>query len=582
MTRNLRDAVKIGEIDTAITVASEPEATTGTDNAKRMTPLRTRQSILANGKEAAFTPSGTGAVTTTVDAKLKQYAPTTDDFPTVQEAVTTGENVQVLAGTYAQGQITANANQVIFGEGPGKTIIDRQAETSGGDQYVFGGADGLILRDLKIQLNPSTPSVFLYDMVFDDGVLDNIEIDGNVTVTGGVRNHNGSVALFTTGFNGWFVRDSKFTNLSYFILKSNATVSTERKIKIIHSVFDAFAQVYLLFNSPATGSLIEDVLVLGNSLGSSLSTTGFAHRGSFAGHVKYGRVIANHAHGTGAELWRAEEAAEANIIALNTAELSGEHGIEIIYNTAGGVGYSPSKFVIAGNILDAIAGSSGAGINAPATSGNNPALVDSLITANIFEGWPKGFNFSRLTHRNLAHHNIIKDATTGLDAADPSLGISENMLTDCVTPIRGAGGLFGRIHIRSAANAIPVAPANLASVYDAPLGVMGWTWEASRFDLVNGSQNIDILPLGYLLEGTITLMYVQTSTAHRLARGTISWNGTTLAYTSLMTRGTGVVTFGSPPFVNNSGKLAIDITNGGGTLAGSRLFLDFAGVHVQA
>jgi hypothetical protein len=63
-------------------LATELEAEAGTSATKLLTPLRGMDLITARGKEAAFTPSGTGAVATTVNSELRNRAPRPVDFMT--------------------------------------------------------------------------------------------------------------------------------------------------------------------------------------------------------------------------------------------------------------------------------------------------------------------------------------------------------------------------------------------------------------------------------------------------------------------------------------------------------------------
>lgn len=53
-------------------IATQAEAIAGTDNVKVMSPLRTKESVVANAKDGSWLPVGTGAVATTLAGKNKE------------------------------------------------------------------------------------------------------------------------------------------------------------------------------------------------------------------------------------------------------------------------------------------------------------------------------------------------------------------------------------------------------------------------------------------------------------------------------------------------------------------------------
>jgi hypothetical protein len=95
-------------------LATETEAEAGTNAVKLLTPLRGMDLITARGKESGFTPTGTGAVATTVDARLKRLTVDVRDFGAAGDGVAddkaefdaaaveagSGGNVEIPRGTF--------------------------------------------------------------------------------------------------------------------------------------------------------------------------------------------------------------------------------------------------------------------------------------------------------------------------------------------------------------------------------------------------------------------------------------------------------------------------------------------------
>lgn len=82
----------------------------------------------------AYTPTGTGAVTTTVQAKLREFVSvkdfgavgngTTDDTVAIQNALNANACIHFPVGTYKiTSEITLNSNNVLFGDGQGATTL---------------------------------------------------------------------------------------------------------------------------------------------------------------------------------------------------------------------------------------------------------------------------------------------------------------------------------------------------------------------------------------------------------------------------------------------------------------------------
>ena len=124
--------------------------------------------IAVNASNVQYDPAGTGAVSTTVQAKLRQYVSvkdfgalgdgSTDDTTAFQNAVNASSSVYVPAGTYIVNVVTLDANTEIYGDGVA-SIIKQSAAFAGNSQgslYANSGAagtqlDGILIRDLRIE-----------------------------------------------------------------------------------------------------------------------------------------------------------------------------------------------------------------------------------------------------------------------------------------------------------------------------------------------------------------------------------------------------------------------------------------------
>lgn len=476
--------------------------------------------------------------------------------------------------------------------GQAGSVITRPPLNLEGTRSLFNLQDGSALRDLSIALQADTAvgALLLGRWTKNDLLFDRVDFDGGViTDADGVRNYHGSFLqnIGGTNLSGLRIRDSRIRYLSYVFLKANTTVSTEKHISVTGSEFDEMSTVALLFNSPAPGSLIEDVLIHGNRIGSNRNKGGFWHRGSFAGHVKGGRVVHNFFHGDGGEIWRMEEAAEGCLVQGNVGYLNGEHGFETVSNDAtnSGTMHTPEKVIFSDNILIGKPGATGSAIHITVTT-KGSGLRKSILHDNILAGeWEHGIRTAEEAATVPTHHNLIDGPGVGLRAAAPTLSITDTTLVDVSTPIEaGHGGLIGPLHIRAVDGVIPPAPAVMVSATsaEAAVGVTEWTWEAHRFTLEAGVQEFPLLPVGYFIDGKATISFTRNDLAHRMITGQLEWDGTTLSFSDYRQRGTGTVAFsgnGADAFGVSSGRLVVRLNNSGGSLSGVTLQVCLHGIH---
>lgn len=484
--------------------------------------------------------------------------------------------------TYAtDNSLIPTSGQATFIQGNGPTTgLTRLTGGQSGTAYLLGGTGPVRVSDISITAPVDVTAglfAFIVPPAANNVVLENVTIDGNVDVVDGARNWFFGIAHWTSDTTSGFTIDKcDITRTAYLFLKDNTAPANNSRIKITNSRLDEMVETPLLFNSPDAASSIVDIGVVNNSIGSVDSNSGtLKHRGTFAGNVQGGRVVANYFHGEGNEAWRMEEGAKYHTISLNIAKLTGEHGIETIYNDVDFTG-TPGVTTFVGNVLAADVAATGYGLAFNETVDSQPALRSSVALGNILEGWDAGINWARGSETNVSAHNIVKDSPVGLRFNAPFLGQRETTLVDTPIPIETVrGGLTGAIHIRSEDNAIPSPITKFvqraSGSATTPTGIDRLTWETGRFTLATGIQTFDLFPLGYYIHCSATFIYTQESTSHRVSRGTLSWDGTTLTYTEALARGTGVVS-ASTPFVNNSGALAVRVNNTGGSgLANARM-----------
>lgn len=565
--------------------------------------------------EAAVRYTGSG----TVIADMPGCVPHGDDDPAIHGAPLTGDarpliekaidsatvNVNIQAQYQTDAQLSPVAGKKIDGRNIGG--VTRLATAASGPNYVLAPASDLTIRNMTLNAEPMPSSANGAALLNLGVVAENILIDGitsdfgiNVDPSTGARNANAFIALFsnTTNVDGLEIRNSEFSGYFWGLNQSNTNVSAVKNVSIVGNKFDEFGSTYLLFNSPAAGSINENILVAFNDMGAVRSrqpfdsgAPGFPHRGSFAGHVEYSRLIGNHAFGYGGELFRAEEAVKGSVWIANTAKLDGKDGIEIIPNNAGGTVYTPTLFSVSNNVIEntglvsAPALGWGIGLHTyTSASGLADAecIGESAIHDNISKGWAQALQTHQGTQRNLIHHNVLVDSDDGIKTWNPSLGVQDNLISDCATTIQAErGGAIGRFHIRSAANAIPNPAVIVTST--GPLSATAWTWETGRHSVANGGNFYRLIDVGSLINAEVTVAISDDLGVQKcIETGLLTWDGATMIYTRKARSSSGAVILStSAPWGVDTSDLAIQVYNGsGGTVSNIRIQVAMNGLHI--
>lgn len=497
------------------------------------------------------------------------------------------QDAQLSASEYNVGSL--NLDGGLRGIGPGSHLIRNLPHGGGGNKYLIVGPGGSRYEDFSIELLPGINGnevVYPIDPNVSNLILDRMILDGGVVLDeDGDDNYRANLGVITnsagarTGYRMSFSTVRKFF---WGILKANNIVSTEKDISYLFNEFDEMGSVYLIFNSPAAGALTENVLILGNKLGSVLSKQpfdgakpGYPHRGSFAGHVEYAKFIANHATGYGGELFRSEEAARAVIMALNTARLNGKDGIEIIPNNAGGTLYTPRLFLVTGNILDhrglVAAPTLGWGLAAhvyDTIPGHEAAeaLHDSIIHGNLTQGFQWGLQLHKGMRRNLIGWHISVDEQVGLRTWSPSLGTKDILITDPTTAavhFERGGMLEGPIHHRSKAQVPPPAAAIARTPESAPGDIKNQTWESGLFEFPAGFKEYPAFHLGRFMDAEIEISIASSAARYGFERGHVHWDGTTLTYQRIARHVFGSIVPSNVPIGHEDGSLVLRFFNDG-------------------
>ncbi len=411
--------------------------------------------------------------------------------------------------------------------------------------------------------------------------------DGTTTQLAGVRNHTAHLVGYgSTSADGVSIKDAEITGWTFPILKANTTGGDHGLIRVSDSYFHDNYGVDALFNSPASGSTMNNIVVSNNFFGDNIAEDigGFSHRISMAGHVENFVVTGNVAFGAGNEIWRAEEAARNGVVIGNAAQLGDRHGIEVTDNNVGGVALTPSNLIITNNALEGKNTVGSRGLHYTFDGSGVHPIEKSICGGNILSNWETGVRLARKASLNDNTGNVINDCAIGVLAQEPTLTLDNTTMVDVTTKLDAdSGGLFGKIHLRDTTSDTPLFT-NMVAAAGNPAAITGWTYESQLFSTAATANNyIPVIELGDSFHLDVKIYFGREAGNFSFVRGIIEYDGTTLVFTQSHRNQLGSLVLSGAPFRANAGNLEVNIFAGTPAIySGCRIQISTEGLHVFA
>lgn len=516
---------------------------------------------------------------------------TADDVAELVLALQADNSVSVPTGTVllprnAATVVTTNTATQIQGMGDQSILKLQETSTTGVSEWFTMGADGFVMRNLKLlfdktQVGVSTALGVLtrYSRI----ILDGVTIDGQTALVGGTQDRSIQIikSSTTTGTKDVSMVNSLVEDAARVYTRDNANTTDQSIMKFIGNTFRNMWRTVLTFNAP-NGSL-EDVLVLGNSfdthagaVNNDSALAGNSNAVGFTG-VRGGRMIGNHVSGTYGAVAHIEETTDGAAIIGNTARMandaSSDAAMEILANNVSGSAVTPKHVAHIGNVLRSTDGvGSGFQIQSAASA---DGLQWGVYSGNISAGFDDAFKTSTAHRSVLIADNILRGTTNALDLARASLLVRGNVVDNATVPINVArGGLMGAVHYVNLSSAT-AALTSFGATTAGPLTLTEWTWESDLFTLANGTTNLDIGPMPTRIYGFITIAVTQSGSQHRLTTFEVSYDGATFTNTSKLSYGSGDITITGPS--DNAGQFAITLADASGPSSDVRVQVRFHG-----
>ncbi len=421
------------------------------------------QDNIAPGSSAymTYTPAGTGAVTTTVQAKLRESVSVkdfgavgdgvTDDFAAITLAIaaSSGNELFFPAGTYIINYTTATCfsppvNTRLTGAGAGITKLQFTASSTSSRNLFSMGFDNLTIEKMTLQIvEVAGGQCGTVAWNANNLTLRNCAFIGGITNVGATVNSTayGVVSPQAAGTqSGLLIDGCSFSRFNWPFLKSNSAVSVQKQLKITNNDFFNTYNSAISLNAP--NGAIDEVIITGNTLrdplGPSASPTvpytlGIALASVTSAVISGNTIIGDFGAGVGAI--HLEERCIDVSIANNQVTTTGasSYGLILQVNNISGTYYSPEQITVTGNIFKytgTALGSVTRGIVILDSANGIPSAF--AITGNTIAGYEIGIVLGGSNAQsNVVANNFIKACTYGIQTVGGTSGVSGNVTDSC-------------------------------------------------------------------------------------------------------------------------------------------------------
>lgn len=419
--------------------------------------------VYAGADTVGYTPAGTGAVATTTQAKLRESVSVkdfgakgdgaTNDYAAIVLALaaTSGKRVLFPAGIYVVNYtpgtcFTLPANVVLEGEGDGLTVLRFTASSTTLGVLFTQTSANATLNNLTVQIvEVAGGQTSVVSWSANNLLLDNCTFIGGMTNTGSTINSNSYgvvMASTATTQTDLVVQNCSFSGFAYPFLKSNTSLSIQKRIKIVNSDFFGNYREDISLNSPL-GS-ITGVLISGNSVhdpagpGASVSyQLGIALASVSEAVIQGNSVIGQFGTGTGA-IHLEENCVDVAIVGNNIlTQGSTGTGIQLSSNNISGTLYAPQFVTIEANTV-AFSGtalsSTSRGIYLVFNSTLDPKNI--AITGNTIKNFEFGFVTQDTPVENVVFtSNVLDSCTNGIQTNEGGMQVRGNTTSNCAVGI---------------------------------------------------------------------------------------------------------------------------------------------------
>jgi len=480
----------------------------------------------------SYTPGGTGAVTTNVQTKLRQYI-SPEDFGAVANGIAND--------TTSVSSELANANAWLTTSN-GKYLID--ATTIASNKYLFGasivGNTGSS-ETLKVGASAENVKLIGVDVNSPSGyaVGNSAANARNILVVGSTINAD-------TGY-GILSNASASGTDGFVVIGSSVTSGTADAIEWNHSGYDAY-----------------NFSVIGNILDAPTGTTTVAGFGvgiaGTQGHI----TVGNHIRESALEAIHVESVQVRGVVSANTGKTKGEAVRVLNYSGAAPIIYSNNTFTHNGTKT---------GIKG----------IRLVVDGN-----------GNLSH-NVVANNVMTNFGIGIAPEDEYQIIDGNLLDTCDTAISGAGNHFGTNYAKNCTNLLNLNAISIAGKIISNVNVLVPLTNANGlkpgpyckgifmpFAIAHtgsGVQSFTIATLPSRISGKVVITIEGNGTQSVFYAAEFAWDGSTLTTSHVVDQYNGAPS--SATLIASGGSLKFQFSSGTAITATGKF--DFDGVwYVQA